>query len=271
MPSESGSDRPMNVAADRVLMVLSAFRGGRDDELGVTELSDQLSLDKSVVYRILHTLAEHRFVERDPKTRRYRVGLGAWEVGQRYTGGTRLEDAAVPLLTPLVNQSGGTGYVATLDGTDAVYLALINGPGALRVHVDVGSRVPAHTIAAGKAMLARLPEDDLRTRLRRVRLAQVTDSTVTSVDDLLQELEVARRVGYALNHGEYMPGVAGVGAAVRDRDPSSIAGISVAFPMLPSFAGLLETLPAEVRGVAEEISRQLHGTRTPVGIDAAGT
>ncbi len=138
----------MNVAADRVLMVLSASRCGRNDELGVTELSDQLRLD------------------------------------------------------------------------------------------------------------------DLRTRLRRVKLAQVTDSTVTSVDDLLQELEVALRAGYALNHGEYMPGVAGVGGAVRDRDRSSIAGISVAFPMLPSFAGLLEILPAEVRGVAEEIRRQLHGTRT---------
>jgi IclR helix-turn-helix domain len=59
MPFESGSDRPMNVAADRVLMVLC--------------------LDKSVVYRILHTLAEHRFVERNPKTRRYRV---RWRAGR---------------------------------------------------------------------------------------------------------------------------------------------------------------------------------------------
>jgi DNA-binding IclR family transcriptional regulator len=246
--------------AGRLLEVLSAFRDGYRD-LGVSELGNRLGLDKAVVHRLLQSLAEYRFIERDPNTRRYRVGVRAWEVGQRYAGGTRLEDKVVPLLTPLVESSGGTGYVATLDGADVVYLALINGPGPLRVHVDVGSRAPAHSGAVGKAMLAMLPDQDLRARLRNVDLPAVTSQTITSLDELLRDLERVRSTGYALNHGEYIEGVGSVGAAIVDSDSFPVAGISVAFPMLPAFEGLFDTLPPEVMRVARRVSRVLSTTR----------
>lgn len=242
--------------AGRLLEVLSVFRDGHAD-LGVSELSVRLGLDKAVVHRLLQWLTEYRFVERDPNTRRYRVGVRAWEVGQRYAGGTRLEDKVVPLLTPLVESSGCTGYVATLDGPDVVYLALINGPGPLRVHVDVGSRAPAHSSAVGKAMLAMLPEEDLRARLRKVDLAAVTSQTITSLDELLRDLERVRSTGYALNHGEYIEGVGSVGAGILNSDAYPIAGVSVAFPMLPAFEGLFYTLPPEVMRVAREVSQAL--------------
>jgi DNA-binding IclR family transcriptional regulator len=242
--------------AGRLLEILSVFRDSPVD-LGVTELSERLGLDKSVVHRLLRSLTEYCFIERNPHTRRYRVGIRAWEVGQRYAGGTRLEDKVVPLLRPLVETSGGTGYVAALDGPDVVYLALINGPGPLRVHVDVGSRAPAHSGAVGKAMLAMLPEADLRARLLGIELRALTSQTITSLEELMRELEDARLAGYALNRGEYIEGVGSVGAAILDSDSYPIAGVSVAFPMLPAFEGLYRTLPAEVMRVARDVTRTL--------------
>lgn len=237
-------------------MALSAFRNGQGD-LGVTELSRRLGLDKSVVHRILQALTEERYLERNPHTRRYRVGLRAWEVGQRYAGGTRLEDLVVSLLKPLVEKSGGTGYVAALDGPDVVYLALINGPGPLRIHVDVGGRAPAYAGAVGKAMLAMLPQDDLDAILANIELIAVTSHTITSIDDLRRDLKRVREHGYALNHGENIQGVGSVGAAILNADSYPVAGISVAFPMLPAFEGLFYTLPAEVMLVAREVSERV--------------
>jgi len=246
---------PANSTTGRVLSVLSAFRT-RQPDLGVTELSDRLGLDKSVVHRILQVLTEQRYLERNPQTHRYRVGLRAWEVGQRYAGGTRLEDLVVPLLTPLVETSGGSGYVAALDGSDVVYLALINGPGPLRVHVDVGSRAPAHSGAVGKAMLAMLPQQELEATLDKVELTAVTSHTITSMDELRRDLERVRTCGYALNPGEYIQGVGSVGAAILNSDSYPVAGISVAFPMLPAFEGLFSTLPAEVTRVARQVTER---------------
>ena len=86
-------DEARNSTVDRALRVLEAFLVG-DSQLGVLELSRQLDLDKSVIHLILATLVRRRFIEQDPASRRYQIGLRVWELGQRYTSGGQLEDLA---------------------------------------------------------------------------------------------------------------------------------------------------------------------------------
>lgn len=262
-------DKPGNLAADRVLRVLSAFRES-SEELGVTEIGTLTRLDKSVVHRILTTLAYHQFVQQDPRTRRYRVGLRAWEVGQRYASRRRLEEVAVPLIRDLVEECWGTGYVGLLDGLDIVYVALVPSPGPLRVHVDVGSRTEAHATALGKAMLAFLPQAELDELLLDGNpLRKRTPETIDSVAALKRELQAVRRKGFAVNSGEHTDGVAAVGCAIRNEEGYPIAGVSVAFPQLEQFAGLMQTLPERLSFVAMEAARRLgiseHTTARPAG------
>ncbi|MCL2781848.1 MAG: helix-turn-helix domain-containing protein, partial [Actinomycetia bacterium] len=82
-----------NSTVDRALRVLEAFLVD-EPQLGVVELSRQLDLDKSVIHRILATLVRRRFIEQDPVSRRYQIGLRVWELGQRYRAGHQLRDLA---------------------------------------------------------------------------------------------------------------------------------------------------------------------------------
>jgi len=249
--------RPPNGSADRVLRILSAFRdaGG---ELGVTDLSQALDLDKSVVHRILGTLAAHHFLDRNPETRKYRVGLRAWEVGRRYTVRSWVDEAAVPLLADLVSRTGGTAYVGSLDGSEIVYLATVDGAGPIRVHVDVGARTSAHTTALGRAILAALPDDDLATLLEQIDLpTRPNPKAGRTRSALLAELEVTRERGYAINRGESRPGVGAVGAPVRDSRGTPVAALSVGFPMMPEYEQLWEIVPPQLVRVAAEVTRRM--------------
>ncbi len=247
--------QPKSKFANRTLSVLAAF-GRTTEALSLTEVSSAVGLDKSVVHRILDTLAYRDFIEKDPLSKRYTVGLKSWEIGQRYRS-ARLEQIAAPLLQEIVNRYEGTGYVTQLDGLEIVYLALINGPGPLRVHVDIDSRLPAHATAVGKSLLAQLPPGELTRRLRGTRLRAMTPHTITSIKKLLRELELTRQRGYAVNREEAVRGVGSIGAAIVDVHDAPVAAISVAFPILPSYAHLWQALPSEVCAVAHEVSRRL--------------
>jgi DNA-binding IclR family transcriptional regulator len=251
------TSRPKNVAADRVLSVLSAFRAA-DGDFGVSEIATAVGLDKSVVHRILATLVSHGFVDRDPETRRYRVGLGAWELGQRYTAIAAVSRTVTPLLRRLVEEFGGTGYLARLEGLEIVYVGVVQSRGPLRVHVEVGSRGYAHATAVGKAMLACLPEPELHARLGPVRsLPTRTEATIGSKARLVAELERVRADGYALNRGEHIRGVGSVGAAIRDEAGSPLAGVSVGFPMLEEFEPLWDDLPQPLTALVAEAGARL--------------
>jgi DNA-binding IclR family transcriptional regulator len=213
-------------------------------------------MDKSVVHRILDTLTYRGFIDKDPQSKRYTVGLQAWEIGRRYRS-AGLQEIAAPLLQEIVNRCEGTGYIAQLDGLEIVYLALIIGPGPLRVHVDIGSHLPAYATAVGKSMLAQLPPREVTRRLRGRRLRAMTPHTITSLRQLLHELELTRQRGYALNRQEAVTGVGSVGAAIIDARDRPVAGVSVAFPMLSSYSHLWQVLPSEVCAVAREASRRV--------------
>lgn len=249
--------RPTNLAADRVLRVLSAFRG-IPGETGVTELSAATGLDKSVAHRILGTLAQHQFVQRNPQTRRYQICLRAWEVGQRYAKHRKLEESAVPLLQDLVGECWGDGYVGLPDGLEVVYAAVVPSPGPLQVRVAVGSRTQAYATALGKAALAFLPPEELRTLLTDdAPLSRRTENTVASIPLLEQELATVRRRGLATNRAEHTPGVASVGAAIRDANGYPVGSVSVAFPMLEQFMGLLDELPERLVELSQETARRM--------------
>jgi DNA-binding IclR family transcriptional regulator len=260
MASSIAQKTPAKGHADRVLGVLSLFRGAQRD-LGVTEISAALQLDKSVVHRILKSLVSHGYLQRDADTRRYRVGLQAWKVGQRYSAAADITQAAIPPLRALLNETGGTGYVAKLEGLDIVYLAVVemSGPLSIRVEAEVGTRVTAHTTAVGKALLACLPERELLALLERdgSKLPTRTAASIASVEQLLGDLEDVRETQYALNRGEHVQGMGSVGVAVRDASGSPLAGVSVAFPMFESYRSMWTILPGKLTALVGEIDARL--------------
>jgi IclR family acetate operon transcriptional repressor len=251
-------------SAERTLKVL-ALLGEAETDLGVTEVATALSLDKSVVHRILATFVELEFAEQDPRTRKYRIGVRAWEIGRKFTRRNSLEDLVVPRLRAIVDETGGTGYVGSLDGFDMVYLAVVHGSGAFRVHVDVGTRLPAHASALGKAIIAELPLDEQEQFLRTADLTPRTDSTIVSADEFERELEATKERGYAVNRGESRRGVGAVAAAIVNEQGRPVIAVSIGFPLLEDFEEMWETLPQKLCGMAREIGRHAQPLEATAG------
>lgn len=251
-----------NSTVDRALRVLEAFLAD-EDTLGVLDLSRHLGLDKSVIHRILSTLVARRFLEQDPVTRRYRVGLRIWELGQHYLAGQLLTDVAEKELSRMIaGHSYATGYLAKLDGGDVVVVSTIRGPGPINLYMDPGSRLAAELTTTGRTLLAYLPPAKAAQIIARRRVAGNGRREVPSATDLEDELAAIRRRGYGENIGGYAAGVNTAAVALCDSDGTPVLALSVDFLSMPETEGLSAVIPIELQ---ECIGRIEHILQTAAG------
>lgn len=226
-------DRPPAEARDQLLgSVRTAARAlkeftAADVELGVTEIARRIGTSKSTAHRVLATLAAERLLEQNPYTGRYRPALALYEIGTTVTEHVDLHRAALPVLTTLRHRTGELVHVAVLDGLEVVYVERLESHHMMPIFRRVGHRLPAHVTSSGKSLLAALPREELLRRLEGVQLEARTPRTITDVGELLAELDVVARRGWASNREENALGVVSVGAPIRGADGTVIAALSV--------------------------------------------
>ncbi len=248
-------DEARNSTVDRALRVLEAFLVD-EPQLGVLELSRKLELDKSVIHRILATLVRRRFIEQDPVSRRYQVGLRVWELGQRYAVGHQMEALAEAELEKVVGPHPyATGYFSTLDGADVVVVRTVRGPGPVNVYIDPGTRLAAELTVTGRSLLACLPEAQMVRAVQKRRQAGLGGRTGKALADLEKDLAKIRDEGLSLSRGDYAPGIGTVAVAIRTADGSPIGALSVDFLIAPETDGLWDDVPVKLAASATEIER----------------
>jgi DNA-binding IclR family transcriptional regulator len=216
----------------RALAILRAF--DRDKrELGISELSERLDLPKTIVFRLVQTLRDSEFLERNGENAKYRIGLGAFEIGNLFKSPT-LDAEAAPFMRQLVDQTGHTAQLAVLHRDEMVIIGRMEGRGPLKYGVSVGERRRLHNSAVGKAVLSALTAAQVDAMLAPTGLKKVTTNTITDPRALRTELQQIRARGYAVNWEENTPGVASVAAPVVSRHSPELAALSVAFPANPA-------------------------------------
>jgi IclR family transcriptional regulator, acetate operon repressor len=211
-------------SVERSFALVEALAGS-DRPLGVSELCAASGLSLATVHRLLQTLVALGYVRRDG-ARGYALGPGFIRLGERAAAG--LASWSRPLLEGLARELGESVNLAALDGDEVVYVAHVPSARSMRMFTEVGSRVAAHSTGVGKAMLAGLPEAEVRALAARTGLAPVTEHTVTDVDALLGRLDTVRSRGFALDEEEQELGVRCVAVAVPGEGP--LLAVSVSGP-----------------------------------------
>lgn len=242
-----------------VLEVLAAAKG----ELSLTELAHGLAESRTGVFRLLRTLQEQGYVEQDPRSKRYRLGLRIWEIGRRAIRRSGLVEVAQPTVRWLAEVTGDTAMLAVLRDTEVLYLDVAVGASPLRVCVETGSRAPAYASASGKAMLAHHPE--LLPAVVRRGMKRITRSTLTRQVQLRRRLAEIRRTGLSVARGERRAEITSMAAPVFDGQGHCVAAVSLAGPATRYKDEMLEELKRHVRKAAGEISAQLGGVPAPGG------
>src|ERR1044071_6046139 len=159
--------------------------------LSLTAISRGLGFHKVSALRILLTLERHRFVEKDPRDKTYKIGSNAFYVGSGFIAGGKREKI-LKAMSNLVHDLKHTITLDVLDGSSVLFVE--------RVDVDIGSRVPAYSSAAGKALLAGLSETQIIQRLRRGNLKSRTTFQPKSIKEILTVIAKVRSSGFAVNN-----------------------------------------------------------------------
>ena len=187
------------------------------------DLAERCGLNRSTAWRILATLEDEGLVERDAATNRYSLGPA---VARLTAAGTEaMPRLARPHLEQLARRTGETVSLAVPRGLQLVYVNQVEAPHVMAPDW-LGRTVPLHATSTGKALLAWLPSEELEAVIAQP-LPRFTDSTITELGKLRQEMERVRRRGYAVSRGELEGGLWGVSAPVLDRRGRPIAVVSV--------------------------------------------
>jgi DNA-binding IclR family transcriptional regulator len=243
-------------AIERAVAILNAF-SAEEPELGVTELSERLDLHKSTVHRLIVNLKAAGFLERNPQSGRFRLGLRIFELGRLVMQQMSLWDEALPFLEDLVHETGETGHLGVLDGGEAIYVERVETRRALRVPSAIGRAYPAHATNLGKVLLADLAPTRLRALVGHQGLDAYTPSTITTLEEIEAELARIREQGYAVDNEEYDEGLRCIGAPVYDHSGDVVAAIGIGGPVTRVTPERVEELAEVLKRAAAGLSRRL--------------
>jgi len=225
--------------------------------LSVTDISERLGLNKSRVFRILYTFEQHHFVEQDPVSKQYHLGLQLMALSEAVRRGLDLVAIADPIMDELVEQSGETIHLSVLDGRQAVCVAKRESKHSVRLHAEIGKSMPLHAGGAPKVLLAYLPVEEQSQIIHEEELFPITDRTITNPEQLEEALARIRRDGYAVSIGELDPGAHSVAAPIRNKTGRVTAAISIAGPSHRFSDDKVQLFSQLVCRAALQVSRRL--------------
>jgi len=169
-------------------------------------------------------------IERNNETGKYRLGLKLYELGNSVSLKKIMVDRARKYLEDLHWYLNETVHFATLKNGEVVYLDKIIADRNFVIISEVGKRLPAHCTGLGKAMLAFLPESDVKRIIKEKGLKKFTKNTITNKKDLFEELKKIRECGYAIDNEEIEYGLRCIAAPIFNGDGEVIAAVSISGP-----------------------------------------
>jgi DNA-binding IclR family transcriptional regulator len=242
----------------RALQLLNSFTPERT-QWSVSDLSRTTGLHKSVVARLMTTMASEGFLVQDEGNKAYTIGPQVFAIGSVYEPRMFLDRVARPVMQELAMACGQTCALGIPSGQQFMYVIVVENPRAttFRITVEAGRRRPYHAAAVGKVLLASMPEEQAERILNEVPLSKLTAYTIDEIEALRAELAEVQRTGVAFSGQESVPGVGAVAAGIRNANGHCVAALNVVYPFHLVSAEECETLTRLTRDAAHRISERV--------------
>jgi len=226
---ENRPPKNQSQAVADISAILACFNQDTD-EIGINEIARKLGLYSSKVHRIVSSLENEGFLEKNPITKKYRIGLRLFETGMLYTTHSSLRKIVRPHAMELANKFATNVSLAILSKTKpktAVVIDRVQSPQSPFHPVQrVYANIPLYASALGKALLAFSEEKFLTSYLKQVTLEKSTESTITDKNVLQMEIKQIQKQGYAISKGELYPDTWSIAAPIRDTN-GLVASLSI--------------------------------------------
>ena len=210
----------------KALEILNCFAGG--ENLGVTEISERFGLCKSNVHNILHTFKQQGYLEQDPVTGKYRLGMQIMVLCKGLSDSFPISRIALPYMQELSDRTGERVYLGIPYGWEVFYLdSTYPSQSPSLIRRVLGMKTPMHCTGLGKAILANMPEEQIELFLSSCELTAFTERTITDRKQFLRELNRTRLRGYAIDDMEHEFGIKCMALPIFGKDRKIYASMSV--------------------------------------------
>ncbi len=244
-----------STAVERALSILEEV-SSRTEGMTNSEISRKLTIPKSSASYILRVLEKRGYLVRDNSSK-YKLGLRIVSLGRGLLSNLDVREVAKPVMEALTKKIRLSTHLAVLDNGRAVYIEKVDIESFIKMDIWVGHRLPVHTTAIGKALLAHLKEDEIIEILKLRGMDKKTPKTITSRAKFLIELSKVREFGFALDNEENNEGVRCVAAPVFDNNGAVIAALGTSGTTLQLDETSLPKTVEAVKETARKLSRQL--------------
>lgn len=254
---QEGPSRYFINSIAKSFQVLEAF-ARQGSQMTLSDLATGSGQNKATARRIALTLCDLGYL-RQTGSRHFSLTPKVLDLGALFLQSLSLPDVAEPYLTELSQATHESANLAIRDGAEVLYiLRIAAAKRILTLNLHVGSRLPVHATSLGKALLMGSGREQLITVLGEPPWQAFTGTTRTDPDQLLADLEEARRLGCALADGELEAGLRSIAAPIYDASGGIVAAVNLSTHSLRvPLDHLLGPMRTELLRTALEISRSL--------------
>jgi DNA-binding IclR family transcriptional regulator len=233
-----------------------------NDQIGVREMATALNIAPSTAHRVFSALSESGFVQQDPASSRYVLGLELFRLSQLIAARIPIGQIARSHMRKLFATCNETVLLGLYDDVrqEMIFADSIESTNSLRYVIALNTWMPVYAGASGLAIMAFLPKETIESIIARSRLEPVTANTITEPYRLEHELEAIRERGYAISKGQRIQGAVGLAAPIMKAN-GVLGDICVTIPEsrydLANQARLAELLMACARDITAEIGGRI--------------
>lgn len=244
---------------EKALLVLELMtEKGRD--VSLTEVAQELNLGKGTVHRIVSTLRVRGFVDQNPDTKKYSLGMRVFEMGSAISKEKFLKKVMKPELLVLSGECKETVSASLLENDEIRYIARLESKQVLRVSIREGTRFPAHCTASGKVLLAALSDEELKEVYQRSdHLITLTENSIPSLGELMETIQEVRVKDVAIDYEEALIGVYCIAVPIKNSKNRTIAAVSISGPKERMTPRRMKELSGMLMVTAGKITRKIKG------------
>jgi DNA-binding IclR family transcriptional regulator len=224
------SEAQSNQSLSKALRILDAFSADRP-EWGIRELGRELGINPTTVYRLVSTLHRAGYLEQNTQTQAYMLGPRVMKLAGVYTHFNPLSEIARKVFESFSDRFVHNFYLGRLVDYEVIYIAALEGRSPIRVVVEPGGTASIYSTALGKVLLAYQPDTFIHAYLKRTQLVAYTPKTCVKPEQLWEQIETIRKVGFAVNNGEHFEDIGAVGIPLEGPGGQIRVGISLTYPL----------------------------------------
>lgn len=218
-----------NQSVQRAMMIMDEI-GRSEQGLSLAELSKRTGLHKSIAYRILITLESGGWLQRNPQSSRYHVGIKLLSLSSYALDNISVKEMITPYMRQLAAATGETVVLVMYSDHQAICVEKIESENSVRISAQLGKSFPLHAGATGLSVLMGMPDEMVGQILQTVQLKRYSSATITDPQKIRALIEHARADGYITSAGTVDLDVFAVGMSISFPQEQLYLGLSVIGP-----------------------------------------